>query len=36
MFNFDLVDMEISTLESKKHCEEIAQIIIDLFAKIHG
>lgn len=30
LYKFELVDMKIATLESKKHCEEIAQKIIDL------
>ncbi|NTS43257.1 hypothetical protein HRG84_20405 [Flavisolibacter sp. BT320] len=30
LYKFELVDMEVATTESKKHCEEIAQKIIDL------
>ena len=30
LYKFELVDMEVASLESKKHCEEIAQKIIDL------
>ena len=30
LYKFELVDMEVATLESKKHCEEIAQKIMDL------
>ena len=30
LYKFELIDMEVATVESKKHCEEIAQKIIDL------
>ena len=30
LYKFESVNMEVATLESRKHCEEIAQKIIDL------
>jgi hypothetical protein len=30
LYKFELDNMEVATLDSKKHCEEIAQKIIDI------